>query len=246
MLHRRWLRRNRGLWMRFALVAAAFVVVAHLLAWWFDGDQQWGAGFLTGVAATVWLSLRQSPPSGVARWQEGAWGEEMTADELDALSGRGWHVVHDLARGRANIDHVAVGPAGVFVLDSKRSSSRLVVDRSVGLRTTAPDQADGGGRADHAMLPSLWAQSKHVRELLTSAGEPRVPVRPVLVWWGPYDGPAREVHGVLVVHGSGLVRLLEAQPRSGAPDVERLAAALDGALSTAGSPAVRPRTPVDD
>lgn len=88
VLHRRWLRRNRALWVRFALVAAGLVVVAHLLAWWLDGDQQWGVGFLTGVATTVWLALRESPPSGVARWQEGAWGEEMTADELDALIGR--------------------------------------------------------------------------------------------------------------------------------------------------------------
>lgn len=117
------------------------------------------------------------------------------------------------------------------MLDSKKSSARLVVDRSVGLRTTAPDQEDGGGRVDHAMLPSLRAQARHVRELL--AAEPRTPVRPVLVWWGPYDGPAREVHGVLVVHGSGLVRLLEAQPRNGTVDGARLAAALDGALSTA-------------
>ncbi len=234
VLHRRWLRRNRGLWVRFALVAAGFVVAAHLLAWWLDGDQQWGTGFLTGVATTVWFALRESPPSGVARWQEGAWGEEMTAHELDALSGRGWHVVHDLARDRANVDHVVIGPAGVFVLDSKRSSSRLVVDRSVGLRTTAPHEEDGGGRVERAMLPSMRAQVRHVRELLATAGGASVPVRPVLVWWGPYDGPAREVHGVLVVHGSGLVRLLEAQPRGAPVDVERLAVALHGALSTAG------------
>lgn len=231
-LHRRWLRRNRGLWVRFALAAAGFVVVAHLLAWWLEGDQRWAAGFLTGIASTVWIALRQSPPTGVAQWQEGAWGEEMTADELDALSGRGWHVVHDLARSRGNIDHVVVGPAGVFVLDSKKSSSRLVVDRHVGLRTSAPDDEDGHGGLNHAMLPSLRAQARHVRDLL-AAGEQCVPVRPVLVWWGRYDGPAREVHGVLVVHGSGLVRLLEAQPRGAAVDVERVAGAVAGASSTA-------------
>jgi Nuclease-related domain len=40
---------------------------------------------------------------------------------LAALERQGWAVLHDLAvpRSRANIDHLVIGPGGVFVIDSK-------------------------------------------------------------------------------------------------------------------------------
>jgi hypothetical protein len=52
------------------------------------------------------------------KWQRGALGEMWTGEELDRL-GSGWHVVHDLADGRGNWDHIVVGPPGVFAIDSK-------------------------------------------------------------------------------------------------------------------------------
>jgi hypothetical protein len=47
---------------------------------------------------------------------------EMTTDRiLGALSGQGWRVFHDArwpGREHANIDHVLVGPSGIFVIDT--------------------------------------------------------------------------------------------------------------------------------
>ena len=49
-------------------------------------------------------------------------GEESTARALAALPELDWRVFHDVhwpGRRYANIDHVVVGPGGVFVIDSK-------------------------------------------------------------------------------------------------------------------------------
>lgn len=64
------------------------------------------------------------------RYEQGAHGERATGAILDELRQDGWAVFHDVrwpGRPRANIDHVVVGPPGVFVIDSKNWSGRIDV-----------------------------------------------------------------------------------------------------------------------
>jgi hypothetical protein len=51
---------------------------------------------------------------------------------LDPLQWHGWVVLHDLAvpGSRANVDHLVIGPGGVFVIDSKDYRGRLQLDGS--------------------------------------------------------------------------------------------------------------------
>ena len=61
-------------------------------------------------------------------WRRGAEGEERVAAYLASL-GEQWAVVHDLTIGRkgANLDHLVVGPPGVFVLNTKNLTGKLTV-----------------------------------------------------------------------------------------------------------------------
>jgi len=54
-------------------------------------------------------------------WRVGARGEEKVAAELAKL-GTGWHVLHAVEVGDhgSDIDHVVIGPAGAFTLNTKR------------------------------------------------------------------------------------------------------------------------------
>ena len=64
-----------------------------------------------------------------ALWEQGAAGEVAVATALAALPAD-WVVLHDLAwpgRQRANLDHVVIGPGGVFVVDAKNWSGRIEV-----------------------------------------------------------------------------------------------------------------------
>ena len=65
--------------------------------------------------------------------QRGALGERLTADALSSL-GSAWVQFHDLrwpGRRLANIDHVVVGPGGIFVIDSKNWSGRVTTHGDV-------------------------------------------------------------------------------------------------------------------
>jgi hypothetical protein len=86
---------------------------------------------VAGLAATVasW-GLRFRPSSDAVAWRRGAAGERRTARLLAPLERQGWVVLHDLALpgSRANLDHLVIGPGGVFVIDSKQYRGRLQLD----------------------------------------------------------------------------------------------------------------------
>jgi hypothetical protein len=74
------------------------------------------------VAALVGWRLRFRPSEQARTWQRGAAGERHTARLLDRLTRDGFVIFHDLAvpGSPANVDHLVIGPTGVFVIDSKQ------------------------------------------------------------------------------------------------------------------------------
>jgi len=87
-------------------------------------------GSLAALAAGWELRFRPSPAA--RAWRRGAAGERRTARLLVPLERHGWAVLHDLAvpGSRANLDHLLIGPGGVFVIDSKHYRGRLQLDPS--------------------------------------------------------------------------------------------------------------------
>ena len=81
-------------------------------------------GGLVGLAAAILVGWRQRfrPSEQVTAWRRGAKGERRTARLLDRLTRDGFVVFHDLAipGSPANVDHLMIGPTGVFVIDSKQ------------------------------------------------------------------------------------------------------------------------------
>jgi hypothetical protein len=69
----------------------------------------------------VWtlLSRVASVHTDERAWRTGVKGEELVARELARLDSR-WHVLHSIPIGDcADIDHLVIGPAGVFSLNAK-------------------------------------------------------------------------------------------------------------------------------
>jgi hypothetical protein len=63
-------------------------------------------------------------------FEKGSEGETATAAVLATLP-PGWTAIHDVrwpSRRLANIDHVLVGPGGIFVIDSKNWSGRITLE----------------------------------------------------------------------------------------------------------------------
>ncbi|MGH8903506.1 MAG: nuclease-related domain-containing protein [Egibacteraceae bacterium] len=129
--YRRRRSRERQVWLRtrprrlalMTLTAAAASVVGAVLP---------GPFWLIALPATGWAlwSLRFRPTADALAWKRGAAGERATGRALRKFERAGWVVLHDRAipGSKANLDRLVVGPAGVFVIDSKRWRGRIWTD----------------------------------------------------------------------------------------------------------------------
>src|SRR6516164_9273141 len=63
------------------------------------------------------------------RRDRGASAEEQVGGLLEQLSGRDWQVLHDASLGHGNIDHILIGPGGVFTVETKSHPGPVRVTR---------------------------------------------------------------------------------------------------------------------
>ena len=61
------------------------------------------------------------------RRNRGATAEEHVGGLLDQLAG--WRVLHDVSTGHGNVDHIIIGPAGVFTVETKSHPGPVRVAR---------------------------------------------------------------------------------------------------------------------
>jgi hypothetical protein len=117
---------TRSLGWRVPLVAAVGLTAAQLTR---QAGLARTVAILAGlaVAALVGWRLRFQPSEQARAWQRGAKGEQRTARLLDHLDQDGYVVLHDLAvpGSPANVDHLVIGPSGVFVIDSKQWTGQV-------------------------------------------------------------------------------------------------------------------------
>jgi hypothetical protein len=58
-------------------------------------------------------------------WAHGGAAERAVGETLDELRRDGWYLLHDVeALGGGNVDHIAAGPGGVFLIETKLRSYR--------------------------------------------------------------------------------------------------------------------------
>src|SRR6266404_805044 len=61
------------------------------------------------------------------QWRKGAIGECMVADVLGALSDEYW-IINDVTTASGNLDHIVVGPTGVFAIETKNWRGTVTAD----------------------------------------------------------------------------------------------------------------------
>ena len=150
-------------------------------------------------------------------WRRGATGERVTARWLDRLPA-GWYVFHDVPVGErgANIDHVVIGPGGVFTVNTKNLSGKLWVGAKSIRHNGHPTN----------FLPKAAAEARRASKLLASAVGRPVEVRGVLAILAD-EWTIREEPADVVVRGPrGAKNLIVTQPSTLSPrEVFELAAA---------------------
>jgi hypothetical protein len=136
--------------------------------------------------------------SGVAPRAAGTLAEEWTTQELRRLKKRGWRVVTGLTLPDIQVDHVAVGPPGVLVLETKWSGDPWFGRDADSFMHGRLDDAVG-----QANKRRFWVANK-LRNLIDKSD-----VHGVLVLWSPPGSPTAEhkpedVDGTTVLLGTEL------------------------------------------
>ncbi|PZU49123.1 MAG: NERD domain protein [Microbacterium sp.] len=124
------------------------------------------------------LALSDDPQSTKA-WERGAIGEELLAKRLADLPDT-FRVMHDRRiRGtRANIDHIATGPSGVWVIDAKRyKDKRPELRIEGGIFRPRVESLRIGGRDGTKLVDGVTSQVQRVREALA---DDTIPITGVL------------------------------------------------------------------
>ncbi|HUN78351.1 MAG TPA: nuclease-related domain-containing protein [Solirubrobacteraceae bacterium] len=127
----------------------------------------------------------------VDRHHRGALGEEHVGRLLDDLGEGGWHTIHDVSLGRGNVDHIAVGPGGIFTVETKSHPGPIHVARLHGSTL---------GQAQAARRVVERATGEHVEPLLVYSR----------AW---VDRPLHRRRGVRVVPARMLRGYLRRQPQ---------------------------------
>ncbi len=152
---------------------------------------------------------------------KGAEGEKATAKALRPLVRKGWTLVNDIDTGRGNIDHVLVGPPGVFLLESKNLNGALSVAAGVLSVRWREDPSDG--YENRRLAPMMKNRAQDLEQRLQRQGV-EASVQPLVVLWGHF--PQRSIlnrsTGVAWVDGKQLRRVLQERPvRLGADERRR-------------------------
>jgi hypothetical protein len=120
-----------------------------------------------------------SPPQHERAWEIGRRGEEQVGRWLDRRTAKGPAIVlHDrrIPPSYANIDHLAVAPRGVFVIDAKAIKGNVRVARPL----FGKPRLTIAGRNRTKLIDGLDRQVAAVRQALARTGHDEVPVLGIL------------------------------------------------------------------
>jgi hypothetical protein len=163
-------------WRRRIIVAVVFGVgFGYLL-----DDWRWGLtiAVLAGIADAIVRSRTTfNGPAGIRLTK----AQKRTARQLSSLERKGYRAMHILPipDSTEQIDHLVIGPAGVFAIDSEDWDPRIPV-RTSSHRNLWHGPRNMKDRLEHAR----WEADQAATLLSAAAGSP-VTVRPAMAVYGP-------------------------------------------------------------
>ena len=195
--------RIRRAWPVIVGAALVFMYGSFLFVSSYQLGPGWAGLAAIVVGAIAVLSFLQLPSTTLA-WRVGAQGERRTASYLVGLEQAGFVVLHDrrVPGYGGNLDHVAIGPSGVWAIETKNLAGQVEIEG---------DRLTVAGRRQDKIVDQVYREATAIqialREVLETVGVTVTPVlcmhRSKLPWFN------KTVREVRLVSGSGLVHLLK-------------------------------------
>lgn len=181
-----------GLFWGLMVTGFAMIAAVDLCRWWMNLPPTPALSTVIAIAvacAAAWRLKRTLRR--IRQLETGLHGERSMGQFLqEELLPRGYRVFHDICDDVGNIDHVVIGPAGVFSVETKTISKPERGDARVrfdGERVTVD-----GHDPDRNPIPQARACADSLARILAEYGGQKVFVRPVVVYPGWYVDEARE------------------------------------------------------
>lgn len=180
-------------------IVSAFLVSLAVFEWFRHfrpmPPQPW---LLTACAVamlgfTAWRYWRIRPQ--MRQLRQGIEGEKAVGQFLERLRSDGYLVFHDVVAEGFNVDHVLIGPAGVFTIETKTWSKPVRGDARISYDGNALVVA--GRTPGRDPLVQAKSQARWLKALLAESTGRQFTVRPVVVFPGwfvePSPGSQRDV-----------------------------------------------------
>lgn len=167
--------RFRRLRNRLLVAVAAGLVVGFLV-------RDWRVGVTAGVIAAVLEAVyRARSNSSVPAWRRSSVAERRTEAQLRKLERSGYRTLHARAipGSEAQIDHLVVGPTGVYAVDSEKWDRRLPVRVQMGKKLF-----HGPFDMKPRLTEAKWEASQ-ASELISESFGREIAVVPSLAIYGP-------------------------------------------------------------
>jgi len=203
-------------WRDVLLWPFIFLVLAMVewWHWWFSAPPNlWIPTLLTALSAFYAYRRYGILRSEIQDYQLGRDGERLVGEMLEQLRAKGYRVFHDVPGDGFNIDHVIVGAAGVFTIETKtrskptRGCSSIVYDgETVRIENGAPTNVP---------LNQARAQARWLSDLINDGRSSKLIVRPVVVFpeWYVEQMGNRKKGDIWVINEKVLESCLDHEPQ---------------------------------
>lgn len=197
-------------WLMLAIFAALYAFYEWIFYFIPIGRQPIIATLAAiAVAAVAWRRINATRRQ-LTTYKLGRDGERVTAELLDELRATGHKIYHDIQTGQGNIDHVIVGPKGIFTVETKtRSKSPNDTITYDGERITIDGYSPTPDPLNQAKAQAKWLHER----IKTQTGR-QLPITPTIVY------PAWYIHyltnpttaQVKVYNPNALITFINRQP----------------------------------
>src|ERR671919_3018286 len=172
-------REFRKTWPYIAAIAIGVSGATGLLLALVFPNEQVPLWLLGPTSALFGLWAGRSQLDGTYYLQSGIEAEGWTSSKLRKAFRRGWHVVNWISFGdQGDVDHVVVGPGGVFAIETKFTDSSQ--DSRMGREIVEGwiDQSHDGARHVRLLLKHEYGHNLDVAPMVVVSGGPNLKLPP--------------------------------------------------------------------
>lgn len=200
-----------GVWGIAAGIACVLAGLEWMRWYWALPPAPAQASIMATVMVVVAVVVWRNTDRRAQRFHLGIDGELVVGQMLERLRRDGYEIFHDLVEDGYNIDHVLIGPPGIFVIETKMHSK----PSETGGKITFDGRQIliNGHQPDRDPVAQVLANAARIGEIVGGATQ-RVPfIRGVILypeWW---VDPSPKGAAVWVLNPKALPKFLENEPR---------------------------------